>query len=156
MVVGNSTHPCWVVNAKLGSNVSPVFAVMMVDWYVTGSPSSQAMSAQKQWMSASWSGVCDSWLAWERRWMWDHHFWTVLLMSCHIMDVAHGVEAVCATLAIACFNPKHLWYGSLFTGLYELWKTGRYRSYPPDVLVDLVARILALVPPWTRVYRVQR
>lgn len=42
------------------------------------------------------------------------------------------------------------------TGLYELWKTGRYRSYPPSVLVDLVARILALVPPWTRVYRVQR
>ncbi|XP_063278987.1 elongator complex protein 3 [Prinia subflava] len=42
------------------------------------------------------------------------------------------------------------------TGLYELWKTGRYRSYPPSALVDLVARILALVPPWTRVYRVQR
>ncbi|CAI8024540.1 Elongator complex protein 3 [Geodia barretti] len=42
------------------------------------------------------------------------------------------------------------------TGLYELWKTGRYKSYPPDMLVDLVARILALVPPWTRVYRVQR
>nr|XP_037271391.1 elongator complex protein 3-like [Rhipicephalus microplus] len=42
------------------------------------------------------------------------------------------------------------------TGLYELWKTGRYRSYPPGFLVDLIARILALVPPWTRVYRVQR
>ncbi|NXJ10028.1 ELP3 protein, partial [Odontophorus gujanensis] len=42
------------------------------------------------------------------------------------------------------------------TGLYELWKTGRYKSYPPSILVDLVARILALVPPWTRVYRVQR
>ena len=42
------------------------------------------------------------------------------------------------------------------TGLYELWKTGRYRSYPAATLVDLVARILALVPPWTRVYRVQR
>lgn len=42
------------------------------------------------------------------------------------------------------------------TGLYELWKTGRYRSYPPTILIDLVARILALVPPWTRVYRVQR
>lgn len=42
------------------------------------------------------------------------------------------------------------------TGLYELWKTGRYKSYPPSMLVDLVARILALVPPWTRVYRVQR
>ena len=22
------------------------------------------------------------------------------------------------------------------TGLYELWKTGRYKSYPPDVLVS--------------------
>ncbi|XP_074847557.1 elongator complex protein 3 [Carettochelys insculpta] len=42
------------------------------------------------------------------------------------------------------------------TGLYELWKTGRYKSYSPSTLVDLVSRILALVPPWTRVYRVQR
>ncbi|KAL3869670.1 hypothetical protein ACJMK2_042332 [Sinanodonta woodiana] len=42
------------------------------------------------------------------------------------------------------------------TGLYELWKTGRYKSYPPSVLVDLIAKVLALVPPWTRVYRVQR
>ncbi|KCV68173.1 elongator complex protein 3 [Fonticula alba] len=42
------------------------------------------------------------------------------------------------------------------TGLYELWRTGRYKNYPPDVLVDLTARILSLVPPWTRVYRVQR
>ncbi|MCP9257395.1 Elongator complex protein 3 [Dirofilaria immitis] len=42
------------------------------------------------------------------------------------------------------------------TGLYELWRTGRYKSYPPEILVDLTARILALVPPWTRVYRVQR
>lgn len=42
------------------------------------------------------------------------------------------------------------------TGLYELWKTGRYKSYPPSMLVDLIARILALIPPWTRVYRVQR
>ena len=43
-----------------------------------------------------------------------------------------------------------------FLGLYELWKTGRYKSYPPNTLVGLIARILALVPPWTRVYRVQR
>ncbi|XWS37154.1 hypothetical protein CRYUN_Cryun19dG0018600 [Craigia yunnanensis] len=42
------------------------------------------------------------------------------------------------------------------TGLYELWKTGRYRNYAPEQLVDIVARILAMVPPWTRVYRVQR
>lgn len=42
------------------------------------------------------------------------------------------------------------------TGLYELWKSGRYKNYSPDTLVDMVARIMAMVPPWTRVYRVQR
>ncbi|CAB3373228.1 Hypothetical predicted protein [Cloeon dipterum] len=42
------------------------------------------------------------------------------------------------------------------TGLYELWRTGRYRSMPPSGLVQLVADILAMVPPWTRIYRVQR
>ena len=42
------------------------------------------------------------------------------------------------------------------TGLYELWKNKKYQNYSPDELVDLVAKILAIVPPWTRVYRVQR
>lgn len=42
------------------------------------------------------------------------------------------------------------------TGLYELWKTNRYKSYPPSVLIDLLAQILSMVPPWTRIYRVQR
>ncbi|EFA75665.1 elongation protein 3 [Heterostelium album PN500] len=42
------------------------------------------------------------------------------------------------------------------TGLYELWKTGTYKNYSPDSLVDLIAKILALVPPWTRIYRIQR
>lgn len=32
----------------------------------------------------------------------------------------------------------------------------RYRNYPPEFLVDLIARVLALVPPWVRVYRIQR
>ena len=36
------------------------------------------------------------------------------------------------------------------TGLYELWKSGLYRNYDPRLLVDLVARLLALVPPWVR------
>lgn len=42
------------------------------------------------------------------------------------------------------------------TGLYELWKRGLYRNYEPHKLVDLVARVMAYVPPWTRVYRIQR
>lgn len=41
------------------------------------------------------------------------------------------------------------------TGLYELWKKGLYQNYDPIQLIDLVARILALVPPWVRVYRIQ-
>jgi len=42
------------------------------------------------------------------------------------------------------------------TGLYELWKTGRYQNYTPDQLVELTAAILVMVPPWTRLYRIQR
>ena len=42
------------------------------------------------------------------------------------------------------------------TGLYELWRTGRYRNYTPEQLVELIAAVLSLVPPWTRVYRIQR
>ena len=42
------------------------------------------------------------------------------------------------------------------TGLYELWKTGQYRNYSPDTLIDVLAQILSLVPPWTRIYRIQR
>ena len=42
------------------------------------------------------------------------------------------------------------------TGLYELWKTGRYQNYTPQQLVELTAQILSLVPPWTRLYRIQR
>ncbi|EAR84763.3 ELP3 family histone acetyltransferase (macronuclear) [Tetrahymena thermophila SB210] len=42
------------------------------------------------------------------------------------------------------------------TGLYELWKNGKYRNYNPNALVEIVAKLLALVPPWTRVYRIQR
>lgn len=42
------------------------------------------------------------------------------------------------------------------TGLYELWKTGKYKNYHPDELVELLAKILTLVPPWVRIYRIQR
>lgn len=42
------------------------------------------------------------------------------------------------------------------TGLYELWKNGQYKSYSPDELIEFIASILSYVPPWTRIYRVQR
>ena len=42
------------------------------------------------------------------------------------------------------------------TGLYELWKRGGYKNYTPEEMVHVIAQILSLVPPWTRVYRIQR
>jgi len=42
------------------------------------------------------------------------------------------------------------------TGLYELWKNGKYTNYSPNELVDLLVQIFAEVPPWVRIYRVQR
>lgn len=42
------------------------------------------------------------------------------------------------------------------TGLYELWKQGKYRNYHPSFLIELIAKILTMVPPWVRIYRIQR
>jgi len=42
------------------------------------------------------------------------------------------------------------------TGLYELWKSGVYKNYDPAILIKLLTIILSLVPPWVRVYRIQR
>jgi len=42
------------------------------------------------------------------------------------------------------------------TGLYELWKNNKYRSYSPDELIEFLAEVMSYVPPWTRIYRVQR
>ena len=42
------------------------------------------------------------------------------------------------------------------TLLYEMWKRGEYRNYSPELLVEIVAKALSLVPPWVRVYRIQR
>ncbi|KAH9385704.1 elongator complex protein 3 [Nematocida major] len=42
------------------------------------------------------------------------------------------------------------------TGLYELWKNGKYSNYSPNELIDLLGKIFTMVPPWIRIYRVQR
>eukprot|EP00768_Dysnectes_brevis_P004958 gnl/Dysnectes_brevis/3586_a4561_450.p1 GENE.gnl/Dysnectes_brevis/3586_a4561_450~~gnl/Dysnectes_brevis/3586_a4561_450.p1 ORF type:complete len:574 (-),score=160.89 gnl/Dysnectes_brevis/3586_a4561_450:34-1755(-) len=42
------------------------------------------------------------------------------------------------------------------TGLYERWRKKRFRSYPTPVLVELLSKVLAMCPPWVRVYRVMR
>ena len=42
------------------------------------------------------------------------------------------------------------------TELYRRWKRGEYRNYDPYKLIDILAKALSLVPPWTRIYRIQR
>ncbi|KII63838.1 Elongator complex protein 3 [Thelohanellus kitauei] len=42
------------------------------------------------------------------------------------------------------------------TGIYELWKTKRYQNYTAAELIDLISYVLSAVPPWVRVFRVQR
>jgi elongator complex protein 3 len=33
-----------------------------------------------------------------------------------------------------------------------MWKKGKYKNYAPDLLVEVIAKALAFVPPWVRVY----
>jgi elongator complex protein 3 len=42
------------------------------------------------------------------------------------------------------------------TEIEELWREGRYEPYPEEVLVDLIAEIKSLLPPYVRLQRVQR
>ena len=42
------------------------------------------------------------------------------------------------------------------TELYLMWKRGEYTPYPEDVLIDTIAKIKKMIPPWIRVQRVQR
>lgn len=42
------------------------------------------------------------------------------------------------------------------TQLYDMWKKGEYRNYSPDLLIEVIAKVLAFIPPWVRVYRIQR
>jgi len=42
------------------------------------------------------------------------------------------------------------------TGLYELYRNRLYKNYSPDELVSLLSIILTYVPPFCRIYRIQR
>ncbi|HVP25433.1 MAG TPA: tRNA uridine(34) 5-carboxymethylaminomethyl modification radical SAM/GNAT enzyme Elp3, partial [Methanomicrobiales archaeon] len=42
------------------------------------------------------------------------------------------------------------------SGIEELYRKGEYEPYPEPVLVDLVARAKAMIPPYVRLQRVQR
>lgn len=42
------------------------------------------------------------------------------------------------------------------TGLFEQWRSGNYRPYDTEEVVDLLVRMKRELPPWVRVHRIQR
>jgi elongator complex protein 3 len=42
------------------------------------------------------------------------------------------------------------------TGLYELYKKKKYKSYSTEDLVNLLVEIKKIIPPWVRIMRIQR
>jgi elongator complex protein 3 len=42
------------------------------------------------------------------------------------------------------------------TGLHELWRRGEYEPLTTERVVDLLAAVKPLVPPWVRIQRIQR
>ncbi|MFC1651654.1 elongator complex protein 3 [Patescibacteria group bacterium] len=42
------------------------------------------------------------------------------------------------------------------TQLYKLWKAGKYKSYSPKQLENLIAKVKAIVPPYVRILRLIR
>jgi len=42
------------------------------------------------------------------------------------------------------------------TELYEMWKRGEYEPYTLEEMVELLVRVISIVPPWIRIQRIQR
>ena len=42
------------------------------------------------------------------------------------------------------------------TGLYTMWKRGEFEPYDTQTVVELIARIKSMTPPWVRIQRIQR
>jgi elongator complex protein 3 len=42
------------------------------------------------------------------------------------------------------------------TKLHELWRSGEYRPYPFEQVMQLIVEVKKLVPPWVRIQRIQR
>ncbi|EDY34587.1 histone acetyltransferase, ELP3 family [Aciduliprofundum boonei T469] len=42
------------------------------------------------------------------------------------------------------------------TELYEMWKKGEYEPYALEEMVELLIKVISIVPPWVRIQRIQR
>jgi len=42
------------------------------------------------------------------------------------------------------------------TELYEMWKRGEYEPYTLEDMIELLVKIISIIPPWIRIQRIQR
>ncbi len=42
------------------------------------------------------------------------------------------------------------------TELYDMWKRGEYQPYTLEEMVELLIKVISIVPPWVRIQRIQR
>ncbi len=42
------------------------------------------------------------------------------------------------------------------TELYEMWRRGEYEPYSLEEMIDLLVKVISIVPPWIRIQRIQR
>ncbi len=42
------------------------------------------------------------------------------------------------------------------TELYDMWKRGEYEPYTLDEMIELLIKVISIVPPWIRIQRIQR
>ncbi len=42
------------------------------------------------------------------------------------------------------------------TGLYQMWKRGKYRPYPTEDVIELLTKMKKIIPEWIRIQRIQR
>lgn len=83
-----------------------------------------------------------------------------LMLALPGMDPDRDLEAAKEIFENPDFRPDQLKiYPTLVvpgTVLYKWWKEGKYEPYPEDVLVELIAKIKSIVPPYVRIIRVNR
>lgn len=83
-----------------------------------------------------------------------------LMLALPGMDPDRDLEAAREIFENPYFRPDQLKiYPTLVvpgTVLYKWWRKGKYEPYPEDVLVELIAKIKSIVPPYVRIIRVNR
>ena len=86
----------------------------------------------------------------------DHH----IMINLPFSDVDKDINSINALWEDDTLRPDAIKiYPTLVikgTTLYNMWKTGSYKTYPLDTVIDIIARAETSAPRWLRIMRVER